>query len=439
MSSQQGHSDEIPAQKQQQSWKSEPYHPFPPPEDTAEYVSKALPLPPRASSVSSSVYSDDSCAGIFDENVFAQVQVPRLDTILSQDTRQREIVSPQPRYPDHRVLSVNTDDGFLVSPIKTPGSGNESWRTHIVSPMEQTGSRYSLETSLSEPDRLSHVNYSESRGQAATQPEKRHSSDWTSAASQSTKSSDSSCSVHKIEAREGQKSAFRYSDQGSPVGGTSLDIRGLGEPGPDVGRGAGYFGDFLPINVNSRGVAKSHTFWRRSPGREKRAATTTGQKVAFAVPLIDSFSSNRPSTSHASHHRPAPPPLKLSERPVQSDYVKTPFPDQIDDDSSRKSVFDHDDDDTIMRKHKRVSSLGSFGKALRPSSSYKNEAGSPARPEPRHTESVGRPSPVPKVRNMLSKAKHGLGHGLGLSNEEVKKEKRREDLKRQIRMSGAGE
>jgi hypothetical protein len=154
-------------------------------------------------------------------------------------------------------------------------------------------------------------------------------------------------------------------------------------------------------------------------------------KVAFAVPKIDTFS----STGLGASHRPAPPPpLKLSERPVQQEYIRTPFPPRSTSDSAQKSVFETDK--PSAKQLKRRSGLVSFGTSLRSSTerSKKSPPGFPEILDQLDNQNQGRASPVPKVRNMLSKAKHGFGMSF---SEESKKEKRREDLKRQIRRGNA--
>ncbi|KAJ8126209.1 hypothetical protein O1611_g7429 [Lasiodiplodia mahajangana] len=148
------------------------------------------------------------------------------------------------------------------------------------------------------------------------------------------------------------------------------------------------------------------------------------------MPEITTFSSYRPGASQ----RPVPPPLNLEQQqlllpPVHEGYVKTPFPPRADSASSQRSAFKPDDQSVEQQQQKQRSGLGGFGTPRRSST-----LNSP-RPPPGFTEvfsqidSQGVVSPVPRVKNILSKARQGLGIG----SDESRKERRREEFKRQIR------
>ena len=93
-----------------------------------------------------------------------------------------------------------------------------------------------------------------------------------------------------------------------------------------------------------------------------------------------------------------------------------------------------DDDDVDKKLNRRMSSqITGFAKSLRPASSHRADSsgGGVGLSELRKVEeSSSRASPVPMVKNILSKAKSGLKIG----SEEARREKKRENLKRQIKV-----
>ncbi|KAI0021474.1 hypothetical protein F4780DRAFT_278782 [Xylariomycetidae sp. FL0641] len=396
-----------------------PMKQYPPPQLISEYAHKALPVPPRPQSSASSVYDPEdasfhqtnpkqhltvnrssesrgSFAGAIDESALAMVRPPQIDTTLSQSYQQREIASPQPKHPSHKLLSLNTRNEDNVSPILTPESGNKSHLQHIVSPMSEHGSFEDPTAEFIRPH--------------------------TTIGIHSTPQTAQSRSASGVSSRNGlrpqiQKINSRYSDPGSPSGGVSLEA--FPRPGAELHQ--------VERSYEQQPVAKKSA-WRTSlggiwpnPSAQKRPASSAGRRVSFAGPKIESFSSHRPATSH----RPLPPPLKLNERAESDEYVKTPFPPRSNSDASptsQHSVFE--EDEKVIKRPQRMSS---FGTILRPGSSRKNEG---AFVLPTDGDVKMSPTSKGKVMDMLSRAKHGLG----LGSEEAKKEKRREELKKQIRM-----
>ena len=99
---------------------------------------------------------------------------------------------------------------------------------------------------------------------------------------------------------------------------------------------------------------------------------------------------------------------------------------------SQKSVFEHDD---VERKlNRRMSSqISGFAKSLLPAPSHRidgSSSGSRLPETTRKADESSKASPVPIVKNILSKAKSGLKIG----SDEAKKEKKRENMKRQIKV-----
>lgn len=248
----------------------------------------------------------------------------------------------------------------------------------------------------------------------------------------------------------------------------------------------------------------------RSPSAPIAGTSTSGDTNSIAssggsgmlLPFKVSFASNdnnpqqriegfsaRPRTA------PAPPPLKLSERPLADTYVKTPFPllltstfSEGEDEGGRQVLRKKQKEgeggkgkgkgkegenpsrsnsgksnSKEVKKRNRVSSLPGFGfarslsfrqrgsegigsDAVGSSSGSGAAGGSGSADIAPTTTTTGakdkdkgsrKTSPVPRVRNFLAKAKRlGLGRGLGIgtTGEEARKERRREEIKRQIRV-----
>ncbi|CAJ2501088.1 Uu.00g039410.m01.CDS01 [Anthostomella pinea] len=460
------------------------HQPYPPPRDIKNYAARALPdvpgdsrhgavrnqsgLPPRpnsSSSYSSSIYDsegDDGAAlrkqnpkqelpirqqpgdarastsfsGAMDEAAFDMIRQPPPLAINPPKSRdQPEIASPQPRIPAlskaHQWIAHSED---RVSPV-TPGSGRYPYVGFPVSPISEHGVSISFEETTSEPDHHPYKAYN---------PSVTPSSNWSHSTSQASKSPQPppETSLHP----HVQKINLRYSDPGSPISvGPGGDVRGFGGPGPDIGSS-------FRSHQSAQGQGKGNTSlsvqsaWGKQADGDRPASPASGRKVvSFAVPQIDSFSSGS-GRRQSSPWNAAPPPLELSERPVAQDHEKTPFPPQTDASDSQRSFFDDSDDnnddevdDRAQKTHKRVSSFTAMGlgKSLRPGSSSHKNVVAPV-PEARHVDVQVRLSPVPKPkkhRNILSRAKHGLG----LSSEDAKRERKRDEIKRQIRFGNSGE
>ncbi|KAI3322239.1 hypothetical protein HD806DRAFT_501471 [Xylariaceae sp. AK1471] len=428
---------------------------YPPPQAVNQYASRALPAPPslappRPQSSSSSIYDSEEApsrqptpqhllivsqakdgrksttfGGAIDEAAFAMVRPPQIKIPhRSQSYGHLDVVSPQPQHPDSKLISMWADGDDLVSPINTPGTAN--WKNYVVSPLSES----SESGTTSEPDRAFFME-SDSWAEDSTsdQAERRYSLSWAQKNNQSGDAAIPGASHIQV-----PKMNLRYSDPGSPLI-YGLDSSGFGEPGPDVGPDVGPSRRFDNASGRQTPLTEAYTQSMYSVDRRNRPQDKKlfieDTNVSFAVPKIDTFSSNSPAASH----RPAPsPPLNLSERPVQEEYIRTPFPLRTISDLSQKGVFETNE--PSVKQQKRRSGLANFGTSLR--SSVEKSKKSP----PGFTEILsqldhqgqGRVSPVPKVKNILSKAKQGLGIGL---SDESKKEKRREELKRQIRMGNA--
>lgn len=378
-------------------WKPARKNYFPPPRDLPDYATR--PLPPRPSSSSSSIYDSDqdpqpktqyrpyraaqedsrfstNFSGLVDESALGMVHPPSIVTDLRRPQEQDEIASPQPRYPDHGVLKIKTDEDE-VSPLLTPPSGKNTHYQFTVSPLSPDNFMHSFDAAALDVDQSSYIRpTSWSREKNPTGEGEQHPSE-----------------TDLLHPRL-QKINLRYSDPGSPI------QEDFGEPGPDVG----------------------------SSTRLNQGRTSEERKVAFKGANIDSYSHR----TAGSNQRHGPAPLKLSERPFAETYVKTPFPLRTgNSDYSQKSVFEEDEDeDDVDKKHsRRVSGLSGFAKPHR-STSYKRDSSGSAQHEARKAEDTSRASPVPIMRNIISKAKSGLNIG----SDESKKERKRESLKKQIKV-----
>ncbi|RYP74666.1 hypothetical protein DL771_002932 [Monosporascus sp. 5C6A] len=344
-----------------------------------------------------------------------------------------------PHGPGRKVLRLKTRDDSEVSPILTPPSGKNTHHQANVSPLSPDGYLHSFNTAVSELDRSSYISNVSGSGEKSLLDgsERRQSSQATRPPGQSSLGFQP-LAVHADQLHPRlQRINLRYSDPGSPLDGT-MDARYPGEPTPDAGRPSG------PRQERSAGVHSAaqesqmtrqphHGPWGQKPIEQEAVARE--RKVFFAGSKVDSFS-NRTAIPAQRH---APPPLKLSERPLAETYiktenhVKTPFPRRNNSDFSEKSIFEEDDVD--KKQSRRMSSLSGFAKSLRHTSSHKREASGSAQGKVHKTKEHGRASPVPTVKNILSKAKSGLKIG----SDESKKEKRRVNLKSQIRVGNAEE
>ncbi|KAI0482429.1 hypothetical protein GGR56DRAFT_670312 [Xylariaceae sp. FL0804] len=463
----------------QHSNASSRYQPYPPPRDIADYASRALPVvPPSAGLTSPSVYSEASCAGIFDEAAFEQVQPPLLDTAHTQFRQSQEIISPQPRYPGHRVLSVGADDDWAVSPVLSPGSGGETWKTHAVSPLSRR--RESNESaddsaSESEPERTTYSSRSSwAKSHCPFYLDRPEAFDFGDQAGSPTPMGNNSLHPFAkpldLSVTQVRKDSYRHSDPGTPIC-IGLDLREFGYPGSGVAEMRQSESSLISPQASERaGSFGSLHHWHNHPGVGSRSASGRWS-VSFAVPKIDTFSSAR---SVETHRAGPPPPLKLSHRAVQGDYVKSPWPARTESPHSpeavspnspeaispnspkavsptspkaasphspKKAVLPHSPKAVPVAGRKRQSRIStSFLELLRPTASHRGAAavGRPAEPcrSPRSPRSPGnaqtREAAAPKAKNILSRAKLGLDR---LGSEE-KKERKREDFKRQIRIGG---
>ena len=430
---------------------------FPPPKDAPEYANR--PLPPRPLSSSSSIYDSDQGTppltqhhlfsnlqedarlstnfhGAIDESALKMVRPPSIITDLpashddedenDDDDDDDRIASPQPRPPGHKVLKLRTQDDFDISPILTPRSSGNTHFHYTVSPLSPDGSVRSFDA-VSEPDHsASYLRPSSSsnekdaadtRGRSSSQADSTQGQTALGFQPLAIQTESLHPRLHRIN--------LRYSDPGSPVKGT-IDLKDFGEPGPDVGRSAR-----LDQRLTAGGLGEPkqyhHDSWSFSP-TAKDSVNNEERKVAFAGANIESFSHRTAGPSQ----RHAPAPLKLSERPLAESYVKTPFPPRLNSDYSQKSVFEDDDGDRKLNR--RMSNhISGFAKSLRPASSHRADgSGSGFGPTEarKGDEPSSRASPVPMVKNILSKAKSGLKIG----SEEARRERKRENLKRQIKV-----
>ncbi|KAI0457742.1 hypothetical protein F5B21DRAFT_462972 [Xylaria acuta] len=409
---------------------------YPPPRDVNQYVSRALPLPPtRPQSYSSSIYDPEEArplqhtpqhlvfanglhngrkhstfSGEIDEDALAMVELPEI--LIPEDSESYEyppLVSPRPQRPDSKLLSMWANGDELVSPIGTPAEAN--WVNHVVSPLSERSERWAA----SEARRASIEYESWFDDTSSDEEERPDSPDWGRKNYQLEDNA-----FHGVLQNPFPRTNLRYSDPGSPLSpGLDWDF---GEPGPDVG---GF------DNASGRQTVQPQMYALSAYSGDEQSRTGDSEesigesKITFAVHKIGTFSSNRPRAGQLR----VPPPLQLGEQsPTQEDYVKTPFPLRTSSVSSQRSIFKPDGSSTKLQK--RRSGLGGFGSLRRPS------AQNIRKPPPGFTEILsqidyqGTVSPVPRVKNILSKAKHGLG----IVRADSKKEKRREDFRRRIHL-----
>ncbi|RYC61526.1 hypothetical protein CHU98_g4691 [Xylaria longipes] len=402
-------------------------HYYPPPRDVDQYISRALPLPPtRPQSYSSSIYDPEEshsrqyilphllstnglsngyrCStygGGIDEDALAMAELPEI--MIPEDSGSYEhppLISPRPQRPDSKLLSMWTNGDELVSPIETPGEA--SWVNYVVSPLSEGSGRWASSEAGRTP-----VEYESWFDDTSSDEEDGpDSSAWTRNENQFPEDIFSRALQTQL-----PNTNLRYSDPGSPLSpGLYSDF---GEPGPDVG---GYY------NVSGRQTTQPQmyalsTYSGDEQNHNRDSDASIGEtKATFAAHKIGTFSSNRPRASQLR----VPPPLQIGEQSItQENYVKTPFPPRTSSISSPRSIFNTDGSSTKLQK--RLSGLGGFSSLRRPS------VQSISRPPPGFTEILsqidyqGAVSPVPRVKNILSKAKHGLG----LARADSKKEKAR--------------
>ncbi len=411
-----------------QEWVLTGPQPYPPPEDADQYASRDLPsLPiltePRPLSPSSSSHNLEedytprhllaasdgnggrkrtAFAGEIDESALAMAQPPQISIPTNwQLDEHPDVVSPQPQHPDSKLIFMWANGDELVSPIDTPGTSN--WKNYIVSPLSE-----GFEGGTASETGPAPTYYESWFDDTSSDEDERP--DPSNPAREKSQFSGGAV----LGASDGQlpKPNFRYSDPGSPLS-PGFDIDGFGEPGPDVGS-SHYFDNASGRQIVQPQMRTQSTYSGSQQNEPQEINIYLGEpKISFAMPKIDSFSSDRPRAGQ----RPVPPPLKLAAHSVQEDFVKTPFP-------PRSASVGR-----ASNPEKRRSGLGRFGSLRRPS-----RQNSP-KPPPGFTEILsqldkqGVVSPTPRAKSILSKAKQGLG----ISSDESKREKRRDEFRRQVR------
>ncbi|KAI0381926.1 hypothetical protein F5Y04DRAFT_288089 [Hypomontagnella monticulosa] len=470
-------------------WKSGKVQQYPPPAALPDYINRALPPRPDSRSSSTRNSSNDSTqqhpsprhqlliikdhddsnadiTGTFDDDELATVQPLQIITPATPHSRpQTGIVCPQSKYSTHAALKASQGDDY-VSPLSAPFSGTHQHQQYEVSPVSAGESAHSIDSILSESNRASGISHdSSTQGEMSLyHPGRRqrlcgidHHSRW----SRDAPARPPPPSQYQVE-----QINLRYSDPGSPISGAVIHPPSSFPSDPNL-----RFSRELDEH-DRHPVETYHTYMyssRANPyhntlNRAATTSTTGSSKVAFAG-TIDGFSAR----ARANSRRTAgpPPPLKLFERPLVDKYVKTPFPSgvpglQHDDpraapqpkisrkkqtgDEGKKNGKgdrgrgDSGDGGAATKKLSRTASLHKFafpkGLMRRPSQKV-----SEARAAEQGDEGMGqerRAEPIPRVRSILTKAKQfswGHGFGIGAGSEEARKEKRREEMKRQIRVT----
>ncbi|KAK5634954.1 hypothetical protein RRF57_010666 [Xylaria bambusicola] len=222
---------------------------LPPPEDADHYASRALPLlpilaEPRPLSSSSSHNLEEgytprhllaasdvnggrkitAFAGEIDESALSMAQPPQISIPThGQPDDHLDVVSPQPQYPDSKLISMWANGDELVSPIDTPATSN--WKNYIVSPLSEGFEGGTASEAGPAPT------YYESWFDDTSSDEDERPAPSNLAREKSQFSGSAFLGVS-----DGQfpKPDFRNSDLGSPLS-PSFDIDRFGEPWPDVG------------------------------------------------------------------------------------------------------------------------------------------------------------------------------------------------------------
>ncbi|KAI1409807.1 hypothetical protein F5Y13DRAFT_203203 [Hypoxylon sp. FL1857] len=455
------------------------YQQFPPPEALPEYVNRALPPRPTDSSSSSSYdYPDkgtqqqptlnyqslvgqhsDIPALVFNEAGPSMAQPPEVVVPSAPELREQqlEIASPQPRYPARMILETRVREHDIVSPVSAPLTGNNIHQQHQVSPLSPSESECSLHSMISEY--TNRHSSSEKEEPDLSNVEGRH---FVYDGKHTAHSSGDLAAARLVSPHsQVQQINHRYSDPGSPISGAVIH-----PPSPDPGLGSSRHVDEntpehqappSPVSPPFESLENNSI----TSGSKLTATTSAGSsgfpKVSFAGVKSEGFLKRSKTTGKRTGQ--PPPPLKLSERPLADTYVKTPFPTLAvpplqrgyssphpRSSQQKKGAAEDKDDQTsikMLKKRNRVSSLPGLGfaRSLRighfQSGGNETQAAASLQGEGTTTAREGRASPVPKVKSFLSKAKQGLGHGLGIgigSSEEARKEKRRAEMKKQVRL-----
>ncbi|KAI0099885.1 hypothetical protein GGR51DRAFT_380099 [Nemania sp. FL0031] len=406
---------------------------YPPPRDVSQYASRPLPpLPPRLSlfpstyepkgqlldkaSASNSHKNTILGGGAKKGEVSATLRRPQIVIPnFPQPQDHSHVVSPQPQRPDSKLISTWVNGDEVVSPLYTPGT--ESWKTHIVSPLSNNSARRTS-SEVGPPS----ADYESWFDDTSSDEEEEEARPGSPNRAQSKNKLTETAFQGALHTQLG-KMGLRYSDPSTPVS-AGLDVGDLGEPGPDVGR----LQQLDDLSGRQTVQPQQPTQSANKQSQPEDIDESVGEiKISFAMPEITTFSSHRPGASQ----RPVPPPLNLGQQqlllpPVHEGYVKTPFPPRADSASSQRSAF-KPDEPAVEQQQKQRSGLSGFNTPLRSSTR------SSPKPPPGFTEvfsqidSQGVVSPT--VKNILSKARQSLG----ISSDESRKERRREEFKRQIR------
>ncbi|KAI1438001.1 hypothetical protein GGR50DRAFT_642586 [Xylaria sp. CBS 124048] len=376
---------------------------YSPPRNVHMYASRALPPPPSLASRSSSPSTLGSEAGNLRWNRPRRPLVSSYSTHNDTDTTtlggamyqepsamvlplqlaipygsgsyaQQWTGSSQLPVPGFKPIARWANGDERVSPITTDPSGTESLKSYAVSPLSERQERGSMDEESWFDDNMS----------------------------DETRSLDSDGPMEKV-----QKVNFRYSDPGTPTSfgfgfGFGFSAGELDKPRPGVGGSQ-------QLGGAHRGQTHKHTHSIDDDDysrRQDKNVSTEDPKVVPSVPKFNTFPSLRPAVGQ----KPVPHPFRVVDRAVTEDYVKTMSSSRPGSSASHTDVFGSGE--LSPRQQKRRSGLGSFG------ASFRSATQKIYRPPPGFTEVISvldyqgaRASPVPRVKNMLSKAKQGLGIG----------------------------
>ncbi|KAK6948350.1 hypothetical protein Daesc_010116 [Daldinia eschscholtzii] len=432
------------------------YRQYSPPVGIPEYVKKALP--PRPDSGSSSIYSspnessqlpvqndkrqDVSPTSVLNEARLTMVQPLQLIASSSPRSEKRpDIAAPQPRHPARMILETSEADDMIISPVSNPLSVNTNLQQYEVSPISPNESACSLHSAISSTASPNSSSAEEIYLSRRPFVYEEHPIVYPSVDLLSTPEILAPSQKHQFQY---QQINLRYSDPGSPINGAVIHPPTSFPSDPNL-RLSRHLDD-----DNQRHTPAMNTNPPLQPADSEDnnvddASSTpvesvVSPKVAFAG-TIDGFST-RPR-ANSKRTAPVPPPLKLSERPFADQYVKTPFPgaaepaqrqetsgpstsrQQNQQQSGGAEHKTQEEQNSIARKRNRMSTLPAlvFPKSLR------HNGGEKDKDKERDGGKV--------KKSLLSRAKSlriGRGLGLGIGSEEARKEKRREEMKRQIRI-----
>ncbi|KAI1482663.1 hypothetical protein F4774DRAFT_428960 [Daldinia eschscholtzii] len=434
---------------------------YSPPVGIPEYVKKALP--PRPDSGSSSIYSspnegpqrlpgqndkrqDVSPTSVLHSARLTMVQPLQLIASSSPRSEKRpDIAAPQPRHPARMILETSEADDMVISPVSNPLSVNTNLQQYEVSPISPNESECSLHSAISSTASPSSSSAEEIYLSRRPFVYEEHPIIYSSVDLLSTPEILAPNHKHQFQY---QQINLRYSDPGSPINGAVVHPPTSFPSDPNLRLSRHLDGDNQRHTPAISTNPPLQTTNSENNDPDNASSTPVGSvvspKVAFAG-TIDGFSTRPRADSKRT--APAPPPLKLSERPLADHYVKTPFPGATEpaqrqetlgsstlrqQNQQQSSVAEQktpEEQNSIARKRNRLSTLPAlvFPKSLRHNGGEKDKD--------KEKEKDGG-----KVKkSFLSRAKslrigRGLGLGMGIGSEEARKEKRREEMKRQIRI-----